>query len=281
MSVLTVEQLEKNYPAFSLGPVSFSLAEGQITGFIGRNGAGKTTTLKSLLGFLHPDGGAVRFFGLDFNGNEKTVKQKIGYISGGFEFYPSRKLKTITAVTRSFYDTWDEKTYRRCLLDFALDENKTPAKLSAGMKVKYALSLALSHGAELLILDEPTSGLDPISRDELLDLFLELKDRGVTILFSTHIITDLEQCADRILYLRQGKLRADEEMKSFIDSYRLVTMTGEEKEKNDLSLLIGCKRRKEGFAALIEAERAKDIFGTVLPADPETIMIHLEKEGEA
>ena len=281
MSILTVEGLEKNYPAFSLGPLSFDLAEGQITGFIGRNGAGKTTTLKSLLGFVHPESGSVRFFGGDFNGSEKAIKQKIGYVSGGFDFYPAKKLKTITSVTRSFYDAWDEPTYRCCLRDFALDENKTPAKLSAGMKVKYGLTLALSHGAELLILDEPTSGLDPVSRDELLDLFWELKDRGVTILFSTHIITDLEQCADRILYLRNGRIGADEEMKAFVNGYRLLTMTQEEKDRNDPSLLIGCKRRKEGFAALIEADREGDVCGTVCHADPEAIMIHLEKEGEA
>ena len=281
MSILTVEGLEKSYPAFSLGPLSFDLAEGQITGFIGRNGAGKTTTLKSLLGFVHPESGSVRFFGGDFNGSEKAIKQKIGYVSGGFDFYPAKKLKTITAVTRSFYNDWDENTYRRCLRDFALDENKTPAKLSAGMKVKYGLTLALSHGAELFILDEPTSGLDPVSRDELLDLFLELKDRGVTILFSTHIITDLEQCADRILYLRNGRIGADEEMKAFVNGYRLLTMTQEEKDRNDDALLIGCKRRKEGFAALIAADRKGDVFGTVCPADPEAIMIHLEKEGEA
>ena len=149
------------------------------------------------------------------------------------------------------------------------------------MKVKYGLTLALSHGAELLILDEPTSGLDPVSRDELLDLFWELKDRGVTILFSTHIITDLEQCADRILYLRNGRIGADEEMKAFVNGYRLLTMTQEEKDRNDPSLLIGCKRRKEGFAALIEADREGDVCGTVCHADPEAIMIHLEKEGEA
>ena len=281
MSILTVKGLEKNYPAFSLGPLSFDLAEGQITGFIGRNGAGKTTTLKSLLGFVHPESGSVRFFGGDFNGSEKAIKQKIGYVSGGFDFYPAKKLKTITAVTRSFYDDWDENSYRRCLRDFALDENKTPAKLSAGMKVKYGLTLALSHGAELLILDEPTSGLDPVSRDELLDLFLELKDRGVTILFSTHIITDLEQCADRILYLRNGRIGADEEMKAFVNGYRLLTLTQEEKDQNDAALLIGCKRRKEDFAALIPADREGAVFGTVCPADPEAIMIHLEKEGDA
>ena len=108
-----------------------------------------------------------------------------------------------------------------------------------------------------------------------------MKDRGVTILFSTHIITDLEQCADRILYLRNGRIGADEEMKAFVNGYRLLTMTQEEKDQNDAALLIGCKRRKEDFAALIPADREGAVFGTVCPADPEAIMIHLEKEGDA
>lgn len=278
MSILEVSGLRKNYPTFSLGPLSFALSSGQIIGFIGRNGAGKTTTLKSLLGFLHPDAGSIRFFEREFQGNETDLKQIIGYISGGFDFYPTKKLKTITAVTRSFYTRWDEHTYRRCLEKFSLDENKTPTKLSAGMKVKYALTLALSYGAELLILDEPTSGLDPVSRDELLDLFLDLKEQGVTILFSTHIISDLDRCADRILYLKNGKLYADDEMGAFVSAYRLVTMTPAEYSKNDPSLLIGSKRQKDGYTALVAASRVTAVAGMVSPVDSETVMIHLEKE---
>ena len=279
MSILDVKALRKEYPSFLLDDISFSLQEGQITGFIGRNGAGKSTTLKSILGYCHANGGEVCFFDRPFSGNETAIKEEIGYISGGFDFYPNKKLKAITAVARSFYKQWDDAEYRRCLSLFSLDENKTPAKLSAGMKVKYALTLALSHRAKLLIHDEPTSGLDPISRDELLEIFWDLKEKGTTILFSTHIISDLEQCADRILYIRGGKLCADAALTDFRASYRLAEMTAEEKDRNDPALLLGCRGRNGSYTALVAADHAAKICGNVAPADLETIMIHLEREG--
>ena len=114
-------------------------------------------------------------------------------------WYPRKKIKDIVQTVRHFYDNWDEGAYRRYLEWFSIDENKTPLELSEGMKVKCNLLLALSLRAEVLILDEPTSGLDPFSRDELLELFKGLKRDGVAVFFSTHIITDLEKCADDIV----------------------------------------------------------------------------------
>ena len=279
MNVLELKNLRKEYPSFLLDDISFSLEEGKITGFIGRNGAGKSTTLKSMLGFCHPDGGEVRFFGRSFAEDERAVKEDIGYISGGFDFYPNKKLKTITSVARSFYRQWDEAEYRRCLSLFALDEHKTPAKLSAGMKVKYALTLALSHRAKLLILDEPTSGLDPVSRDELTEIFLELKARGATVLFSTHIISDLEQCADRILYIRDGKLLADEDLGVFRESWYLAKMTAEEYRENGDAPFLGVRERDGICSALIKREQAENLRGEFVPADLETVMVYLEREG--
>ena len=162
--VLQVQGLTKRYPAFALEEVSFDLRPGAITGFIGRNGAGKSTTFKSLLNLVHPDAGEVRFFGLEFTGHEGEIKSRIGYVPGEFVYYPRKKLGAIVDVTRHFYPNWDEEAYRRCLERFSLEEGKTVSQLSAGMKVKFALTLALSHRAELLLLDEPTSGLDPVSR---------------------------------------------------------------------------------------------------------------------
>lgn len=205
--VLSVKGLTKRYPGFVLDGVSFDLRPGAITGFIGRNGAGKSTTFKCLLNMAHPSGGEISFFGRPFAGNEQEAKEKLGFALGGVDYHSNKKLKTITAVTKRFYPTWDEKTYLRYMAEFKLDENKTPKQLSEGMKVKYALALALSHKAELLILDEPTSGLDPVSRDELSDIFADLCEKeGVTIFFSTHITSDLEKCAHDIIYIKDGKL---------------------------------------------------------------------------
>lgn len=206
MNLCEVRHLSKDYPGFSLRDVSFSLEEGTITGFIGQNGAGKTTTLKAMLNLVHPTGGEVSYFGLPLVGNEIEIKKHLGFSTGAVNYYPKKTLRELVAVTKSFYPNWDEKAYRNYLALFSLDENKTPSELSEGMKVKVNLLLALSHHAEILILDEPTSGLDPFSRDELTDLFVTLKEKGVSILFSTHIISDLEKCADRIVYIRKGEI---------------------------------------------------------------------------
>jgi ABC-2 type transport system ATP-binding protein len=219
MTLCEVKNLSKSYPSFSLSEVSFKLNAGTITGFIGRNGAGKTTTIKSVLGLVHSDCGEVSFFDLPFSENEREIKQRIGYSTGAVNYYPKRKIKEIVAVTKSFYNNWDEEAYREYLELFVLDENKAPCEISEGMKVKFNLLLALSHKAEILILDEPTSGLDPFSRDELLDILVELKNRGVSILFSTHITSDLEKCADDIMYIRNGRLAANCSKKDFYDSY--------------------------------------------------------------
>ena len=278
MNVLEVEGLCKRYPAFALENVSFSVGAGRICGFIGRNGAGKSTTLGSLTGLVHPDAGAARFFGLDARENETAVKRRIGYVASGVNYYPNKKLRTITRVTRMFYDGWDDAAYARYMRLFNLDENKTPAQLSAGMKVKYALALALSHRAELLILDEPTSGLDPVSRDELLDVFMQLSREGKAILFSTHITSDLDKCADDIVYIRQGKILAEDTIGDFEQAWRLVQIADETAlSARQRAALVGAKPAKHGLTALARAQDAA-LFETAAPATLEEIIIHLEKE---
>lgn len=219
MTLCQVKKLSKSYPSFSLTDISFELNTGRITGFIGRNGAGKTTTIKSILGLVHADCGEISYFGLPFTENEWEIKQRIGFSTGAVNYYPKKRIKDIIAVTKTFYQNWDDEAYREYLELFSLDENKMPCEISEGMKVKFNLLLALSHRAKILILDEPTSGLDPYSRDELLDLFLELKDNGVAILFSTHITSDIEKCADDIMYIRNGNLIANCSKGEFYKNY--------------------------------------------------------------
>ena len=276
-SPLTVQGLCKNYPAFWLENVSFTLQAGAITGFIGRNGAGKTTTINSILSFVRPDAGDITFFGMPFPEKDREIKEKIGFVSAGMTYYTRKKLKAITAVTKTFYPGWDDQAYRKYMNAFGLDEEKTPSELSNGMKIKYALALALSHGAELLILDEPTSGLDPVSREELVEVFLKLKDEGRTVFFSTHITSDLEKCADRILFLQQGRLKADDTLDGFRETWRIAECGGEIPEELRLASHGKCRVR-DGYTVLIRAEDAGR-FGA-REATLEEIMIHLEKEAE-
>ena len=142
------------------------------------------------------------------------------------------------------------------------------------MKVKFSLAAALSHGAELLILDEPTSGLDPVSREELLEIFMSLSKEGTTILFSTHIITDIEKCADNIIYIQKGKIIANCSVKDFTAGYKIVKI-GDQQLGNDS--IIGTCAAKDGYSALVKTEQSGG-FENVSDAGCEDIMIHLEKE---
>lgn len=221
MNALTVRELTKTYPSFTLDRVSFTLERGRIMGFIGKNGAGKTTTLKSILHLITPDSGKIEVLGLSMPEQELACKQRLGVVLGGIDFYRDKKLTAITEVTRRFYKNWDESACRRYLEEFDIDPTKRVRELSAGMRVKYLIALALSHRAELFLFDEPTSGLDPVSRDELLTLFRALTADGTrSILYSTHITSDLEKCADDITYIKDGKVLASVEKAAFLSSFQ-------------------------------------------------------------
>ena len=245
MNVLEVRELLKTYPAFTLKDVSLDVPQGAIVGFIGRNGAGKSTTLKSILGLVHPDGGTVRAFGLDYAANEAAIRRRIGVVLGGIDFYPKKKVGVITDVTRRFYSNWDEDKYRHYLELFAIDESKRVDQLSSGMKVKYMIALALSHSAELLILDEPTSGLDPVSRDELGELFRRIvADGSRSILFSTHITSDVEKCASHIVFIKDGELLYDGGVEDFKARFRDKGETLED-------IIVAVERRELDDSAII------------------------------
>ena len=280
MEILKIDGLCKRYPAFTLDHVSFSMEPGTIMGFIGRNGAGKTTTLKCMLHLAHPDEGTITVCGLDMDTHEREIRARIGFVSGGASYYQRKRLGALTAVTKQFYPDWDEARYARLLRQFALDENKRVCELSEGMKVKYQLAVAMSHKAELLILDEPTSGLDPVSRDELLDTFLTLcEQEGVSILFSTHITSDLDACADTVTYIQNGRVLLSEERKALTGAY--VMLRGDDaacpaalREK-----LIGARSHKGELEALLRRADAPLAAGLrTEPADLEQIMVHLERE---
>ncbi|MFD7522242.1 ABC transporter ATP-binding protein [Paenibacillus chitinolyticus] len=279
MLALDIRNLNKKYPNFQLKDLSFQLEKGYIMGFIGANGAGKTTTIKSILNMIHIDSGEVCILGKNIAEHEIELKQEIGYAFGGFDFYTRSKMKTMTDVIKKFYKNWDDETYYNYLRRFKLDENKKIAELSMGMKVKYSLALALSHGAKLLVLDEPTSGLDPVARDNLLDIFQELVvDGEISILFSTHITSDLEKCADFITFIENGQIIASSEKDQFMETYRLLS--GSENQLHQVKeLLISYKVNSFGFTGLIHArdfDPSSDIRATT--PSLEEIMIYFAKK---
>ncbi len=278
-NILLVEKLNKNYPSFSLKDVSFKVKPGEIMGFIGRNGAGKTTTLKSIMNLIHYESGKIEAFDLDMNEHELENKQRIGFALSELDYYPNRTIRQLMNVTKRFYKNFDEKKFDEVCKLFNLNLDKKLEELSSGMKVKYSVAIALSHKAELLILDEPTSGLDPVSRDEILDIFREIvKNKDRAILFSTHITSDLDKCANNITYIHNGEIVYTGTKKDFVDSYLFVK--DKSKNKDLLNDYIAYKELDDRIEGLIDAKK-KDVFTKhkINPVEPdlEEIMVYLER----
>lgn len=281
MNLIEINGLCKNFESFQLKNVSFSLEEGYIMGFIGRNGAGKSTTLKTMLNLMKNDGGEVKLCGLSMPKDELEIKNQVGYVFGGVDFYPEAKISRITNVTKSFYHEWDDARYKELCERFEIDQNKKFKQLSAGMKVKYSVAVAMSHNPKLLILDEPTSGLDPAARDDLVILFQEfIEDGAHSILFSTHITSDLEKCADYITYIKQGQILASTDRDSFRESYISVAGKKDQLSPETESKIIGLHTHQLGFEGLMKTEdKALAEKGGFEIASPtlEDIMVHIER----
>lgn len=244
MISLKIEQLTKCYPNYKLENFQLNVEENRIMGLIGKNGAGKSTIIKSILHMVNPDQGTIEIYGHSFHQDEVWCKQQLGVVIGAIDYYEHKKLSTITTVTKRFYNQWDDDAYDHYMNMFELDPNKCIHQLSTGMKVKYAIALALSHHARLFIFDEPTSGLDPVSRDELLELFQALvKNGNRSILFSTHITSDLEKCADDITYLHDGKLLLSAKKDVFIQTFQSLKTSDDVSDLSLEEIMIRSERR--------------------------------------
>lgn len=281
MGLLEIRNICKSYKNFKLDHVSFNIEKGRIVGFIGRNGAGKTTTLKGIYNLIHLDEGEILYEGKSIFDDELRFKSEIGLLFGEVEYYPNSTIKNLTSVTKTFYPNWEEDTYQKYLKMFNLDEKKKIKELSSGMKVKYGLSIALSHGAKILILDEPTSGVDPVSRDELLDIFVDLVNDGEhSILFSTHVISDLEKCADDIVYIKNGQILGATTVANFEKGYAHVSSTKEGIDKSLFGKCIYYKDRLGKFEGVINKEDEKLFSDEIFEkrkATLEEIMVALER----
>ena len=249
--ILTVNGLNKSYGDFSLRDVTFSLPEGCITGFIGVNGAGKTTTLRAILGLTTKLSGNIQFFGLDFDKNEKQIKDRIGVVLDDGCFYEELSLSEMKSIISSAYTSWSEQDFKRYMDMFSLDPKQKINTLSKGMKMKYALALALSHNAELLIMDEPTSGLDPLIRSQLLKTLIEyMKKGGKGVFFSTHITSDLDKIADTLIMIDKGRIIFQEEKDTLLDTYRIVKGDSQSLTTDVRKLFLSISETDFGFTGL-------------------------------
>ena len=257
-NAIEIMGLCKDFKGFRLKDVTFSLPQGHIMGFVGKNGAGKTTTIRLILNMLARKSGNVSIFGLDNIKDEQAIKQNVGAIFDEIFFVESWKVSEVEKAVSGFYTNWDSGLFDKYIKKFELPAGKRVRELSRGMKMKLMLAVALSHGAKLLILDEPTSGLDPVARDELLDILGDyISDGEKTVLFSTHITSDLERIADYVTLIDNGAIFYTGAKDGLLKSYRIVKggpgdLTAPLRKK-----IIGLTSNKTGFSGLIHAADAK------------------------
>ncbi|HFK1548947.1 ABC transporter ATP-binding protein [Bacillus albus] len=249
--VLEVNKLNKTYASFSLKDVTFSLNKDCITGFIGTNGSGKTTTIKAILGLILKDSGKINFSGEDMDKNERKSKNKIGIVLDEGYFYDELTLKEMKNVIAPSYTDWDDAVFLSYIKQFNLNLGQKISTLSKGMRMKFAVALALSHHADLLIMDEPTSGLDPLVRSELMNILLDfMKEPGKSVFFSTHITSDLDKIADMIILIDDGKILVNEEKDILVDTHALVKGDNQLINEQTKPLFLNLYQSQYGFEGI-------------------------------
>lgn len=261
-SVLEVRDLRKKFDNFILSDLNLTLGRGYVMGFIGPNGSGKTTTIKLIMNLLRKDSGTIKIFGLDNIAHEKEIKNRIGFVYDENYYYGVLSINEMKKIIAPLYANWDEKLFQQYLREFDLNPRQKIDSLSKGMKTKFSLAIALSHQAELIIMDEPTSGLDPVFRSELLDiLYYMMQDEKKSILFSTHITSDLERIADYIAFINNGKIIFAADKDSVLEEFSIVKGPMAILEPSLEKEFIGIRKSAVGFEGLTnQQEKIKRIF---------------------
>ena len=254
MNAIDVSGITKQYPTFTLGPVSLSLPNGCIMGLVGENGAGKTTLIRLIMGATRADGGTVSVLGMD---NREPafhdVKEDVGVVLDEAFFPDVLSPRDIGRVMAATYRRWDEAVYLSWLDKFNLPEKQLFKEFSRGMKMKLAIAVALSHAPRLLVLDEPTGGLDPVIRDEILTVFSDFaREEEHAVLISSHIVSDLEKICDYIACIHGGQLLLCEEKDRLLEEYAVVKLAREDLAALPQQAIHGKRETPYSVEALVE-----------------------------
>ncbi len=252
-NAIEIRNLVKSYSdKFTLGEINLNIPSGIIIGLIGENGAGKTTLIKSILNIISLNKGNIKIFGKDIKINESEIKENIGVVLDNMFFPELLMPKDINSIMKDVYKNWDEQLFNKYLSEFKLKNNQSIKSMSKGMRKKLEIATALSHHPKLLILDEPTSGLDPVVRNEVLDIFLDfIQDEEHTILLSTHITSDLEHIADKIIFINQGKVVLDQCRDDLLDNYGILKCDVDKFDTISKDDIIAYKKNKYDYEILI------------------------------
>ncbi len=220
-----------------LDGIDWQLMPGQVVGLLGRNGAGKTSLLESLLGLRDPQAGRAALFGCDVRALDDATRARIGYVPQQSDLFEQFTPAQLLAYFRSFYPRWNEGLVEGLMSRWELPRDKPIAKLSGGQQQRLSIVRALAHGPDLLVLDEPVAALDPLGRrDFLRELVEQVLDRGTTVVFSTHILSDLERVAFNVAFLSRGRLALQAPLDGLMDQCRIAQGTAASLQRQEGAL---------------------------------------------
>lgn len=251
-NIIEIKNVVKEYENFKLGEINLEIPNGCIVGLIGENGAGKTTLIKSILNIIKLSSGSIKIFNKEINEYEEIIKEDIGVVLDDVFFPEILNSNDINNIMKNIYKKWDKDLFYKYLNDFNISSSMKIKNLSKGMRKKLELATVLAHHPKLLILDEVTSGLDPVVRNEILDIFLEfIQDEECSVLLSTHITSDLERIADKIIFINNGKIVLDINRDSLLDNYGILKCSIKEFSDINKEDIVTYKKNRYNYEILV------------------------------
>lgn len=263
MNAIEIKNLKKDFNNFALEIDDLKIPQGFVTGFIGPNGSGKTTTIKLVLNMLKKDSGSVKFFGKEYENDDLSIKEYIGYVGEFNGYLQESKLNRIKKSLSLFYKNWDEKLYKRYMQEFELNEDKVYKELSKGQQKKFEIVMTLSHHPKIIIMDEPTANLDPLVRNEVLEMLQErIEEDNATVFFSTHITSDLDKIGDYLVFIYKGEIFLADDKDNILQNHVIVKGKNELLQKETEDIFISFNKNTFGFEGLVKDKvKAYEVFG--------------------
>ena len=252
--IIEIKHLKKYYGnTRGVEDVSLALNKGDIYGFIGPNGAGKSTTIRTIMGLINKTSGDIFIKGKELDKDDIETKKLIGYLPSEINLYDDMTVKELFDYHESFYDKDISKRRKELVKLLKIDEKKKIDDLSLGNSKKVGIVLALMHEPEILILDEPTSGLDPLMQSIFHDLLIEEKKKGTTILYSSHVLSEVSNISNIVGFIKDGKIIKEDTMDNIIteNSYTYLTIFSSEIDKIKKELKLEVKSESDNIAKFI------------------------------
>ena len=250
-NAITVKDLNVKLNGFELKDISFDIPKGVVAGLIGRNGAGKTTLINALTDIYIPAGGSIMYGDSELSKEPETAKAKFGVCYDSLFYPPAYKAEKIAKLVAPFYDDFDMNKWNAYMERFQLDKRKPVGQYSKGMQMKFMLSMVFARNPEVIILDEPTAGMDPAARAELMDIIQEfMMEEDRTVIFSTHITSDLDKIADYVVLVADGQVVLVEEKEALLAHYGVMQVSKDAMTPELADKMIGIKEKEFGYIGL-------------------------------